>query len=354
MKAQQDWKKLLKADPTDWLLELDDPGVRYLTLRDIVEADEKEIRVARTKAHLEGPIARILDNMTPEGYWITPGLGYTPKFKSTVWSILSMAQLGASSEEDKRIRIACDYLLDHALAKGGQFTARKPPTDIGLCLQGNLLSSLPELGCKATRLDTAFAWMARRLTGENLPRKINADGLAPAEGVTGPFRYVKFIVNPLFGCRTNKGLSCGWAGVSVMMAFSRLPVSHRTALINRAITSGVEFFFSVDPATADFHDSKSGVPNIKWWQFKFPDFYVADILKLVEALTALGYGADPRLANTLDLIRNKQDENGRWLLEYVDHSRKMWVNYGSEGKPNKWITLRAMRVLKRAELQKIR
>jgi hypothetical protein len=205
-----------------------------------------------------------------------------------------------------------------------------------------------DLGCRDKRLDTAYEWMARRLTGEDLPRKINADGLGPAEGVPGPFRYMKFITDPLFGCRTNKGLACGWAGVSVMMAFSRLPATRRTGLINRAIEAGVAFFFSVDPATADFKDSKSGIPNPKWWQLKFPDFYAADILKMAEALTASGYGADRRLVNTLDLIREKQDENGRWPMEYVDHTRKMWVTYGSEGKPNKWITLRAMRVLKRA------
>jgi hypothetical protein len=63
MAKQPDCKKALKADPTDWLLEESDPGVRYLALRDIVEADEKEIKAARRKAHREGPIAVILDNM---------------------------------------------------------------------------------------------------------------------------------------------------------------------------------------------------------------------------------------------------------------------------------------------------
>lgn len=350
MNKQQDWKKLLKADPTPWLLEEENPAVRYMTLRDILDAGEKELSAARTRAHREGPIATILENMNPEGYWITPGLGYNPKCKSTVWSIISLAQLGASIEEDKRIGTACAYFLDHALAKGGQFTAWKP-SDMGLCLQGNMLSSLPELGCKDKRLDTAYAWTARRLTGEDLPHKLNADGLAPAEGVPGPFRSLKFITDPLFGCRTNKGLSCAWAGVSVMMAFSRLPAEHRTGLINRAIAAGVDYFFSTDPATADFHDSKSGVPDGKWWQFKFPDFYATDILKMAEALTALGYGSDPRLAHTLTMIRDKQDDNGRWPLDYVDNNRKMWVKYGSAGKPNKWITLRALRVLKRAAEQ---
>jgi hypothetical protein len=347
---QQDWKKQLKADPTDWLLEPGDPGVRYLALRDIVDAGEKEVKAARTKAHREGPIAIILANMNPAGYWITPGLGYSPKFKSTVWSILSLAQLGTASEEDKRIAQACEYLLDHALAKGGQFNSGRP-TDMGLCLQGNMLRALMDLGCRDKRLDTAYEWTARRLTGDGLPRKINNDGLAPAEGVPGPFHHEKFITDPLFGCRTNKGLACAWAGVSVMMVFSRLPVERRTDLINRAIAAGVDFFFSVDPATDDFHDSKSGVPDTRWWQFKFPDFYAADILKLAEALTALGYGRDPRLANTLKLIKEKQQDDGKWLLDYVDYTRKMWVNYGPINQPNKWVTLRAMRVLKRAEEQ---
>ena len=67
--------------------------------------------------------------------------------------------------------------------------------------------------------------------------------------------------------------------------------------------------------------------------------------------TALGYGADSRLANTFDLILSKQDENGRWPLEYVDNNHKMWVKYGTRGESNKWVTLRALRVLKQAAQQ---
>jgi len=137
-----------------------------------------------------------------------------------------------------------------------------------------------------------------------------------------------------------------------MMAFSRLPVECRTGLIKRAIEAGVDFFLSVDPSTAGFPGHRTGVPDKRWWQFRFPSFWGADILQIAEAFTALGYGSDPRLANTLDLIRGKQDEAGRWPLEYVDYTHKMWVEYGTRGKPNKWVTLRALRVLKQAEQQK--
>jgi hypothetical protein len=63
-------------------------------------------------------------------------------------------------------------------------------------------------------------------------------------------------------------------------------------------------------------------------------------------LTALGYGADPRLANALDLLLRKQDEQGRWRLEYT-YNGKTWIDLEEKGRPSKWVTLRALRVLKR-------
>ncbi len=351
MVKQQGWKKALKADPADWLLEEDDPGVRYLALRDIVEADEKEVQAARHKAHREGPIATILDNMNPEGYWIKPGNVYANKCRGTVWSIISLAELGASIEEDKRVGAACAYLIDQALLKSGQFSPSGKATNMGLCLQGNMLLSLSDLGYRDSRLDTAYEWTAQMVTGEGVSNKVNPDGLAPGEGVPGPFRSFKYI-GPRFTCRTNKNMPCGWAGVKVMMAFSRLPVERRAGLIKRAIETGIDFFLSGDPSKAEFPGHRTGVPDKRWWQFRFPSFWGADILQIAEALTALGYGSDPRLANTLKLILSKQDENGRWPLEYVDQNHKMWVKYGKKDKPNKWVTLRALRVLKQAGEQK--
>jgi hypothetical protein len=54
---------------------------------------------------------------------------------------------------------------------------------------------------------------------------------------------------------------------------------------------------------------------------------------------------DPRTSGLFDLIREKQDENGRWTLEY-DYTGKTWVDFGAKREPNKWVTLRALRVLK--------
>jgi hypothetical protein len=101
----------------------------------------------------------------------------------------------------------------------------------------------------------------------------------------------------------------------------------------------------VDLAEATYPTGFSGKPSQNWWKFGFPVFYVTDLLQIVEALVALGYGKDPRLSRALALVREKQDRNGRWALDY-DYTGKTWVAFRAKKQPNKWVTLRALRVLK--------
>src|SRR5512145_1792021 len=94
-----------RFDSLDWLLEPDPPGVRYLALRDLLDLpdDDPELQAARTTAHREGPIAAVLEAMDEAGYWCEPGPGYNPKYRSSVWCLILLAQLGASTAQDERI-----------------------------------------------------------------------------------------------------------------------------------------------------------------------------------------------------------------------------------------------------------
>ena len=325
----------------DWLLEKDTPGVRYLVLRDLIGCphDDPEFHTARIEAHTKGLIASILAEMAQEGYWVKPGPGYNPKYRSTVWSIIMLAQLGAVAAQDERIAQACAYLLDHALTASGQFTTSGSPSGTADCLQGNLCAALLDLGYDDARLDKAFEWMARSVTGE---------GVAPAEERQAAVRYYAGKCGALFACGANNKLPCAWGAVKVMLAFSKLPHEKRTPLINRAIQEGVNFLFSTDPAAADYPSGYSDKPSGNWWKFGFPVFYVTDLLQNVEVLVALGYGHDTRLTHALDIIREKQDSQGHWALEY-DYAGKTWVSFGVKKQPNKWVTLRALRVLKMVE-----
>ena len=131
------------------------------------------------------------------------------------------------------------------------------------------------------------------------------------------------------------------------MAFAALPLERRTPLVNTAIKAGVDFIFTIDPATAEYPHPYAPKTSGNWWKFGFPVFYVTDLLQLVEAMVGLGYGQDPRLANALQIIRDKQDSNGRWLLEY-DYQGKIKADFGKKKEANKWVTLRALRALKMA------
>src|SRR5512136_2054350 len=228
------WQDQLKGDSLSWLLEPDSPGVRYLALRDLLDRppDDAELCAARQAAHTQGPIAAILAAMDEAGYWAEPGPGYFPKYRSSVWSVIMLAQLGASAAADTRIARACAYLMEHALTSGGHFTASGAPSGTADCLQGNLCWALAELGCADPRLASAFEWMARSVTGE---------GVAPAVDRQAPIHYYAGKCGPLFACGSNNKLPCGWGAAKVILAFSQCPAEYRTPLVERAIEQGVGF-----------------------------------------------------------------------------------------------------------------
>ena len=84
------WQEQLNGDPETWLLEPGSPGVRFLALRDLAgrSPDDPELIEACVAAHTHGPIETILSRMQPEGYWVEPGPGYYPKYRSGVWALL--------------------------------------------------------------------------------------------------------------------------------------------------------------------------------------------------------------------------------------------------------------------------
>lgn len=325
----------LSPDTSHWLTEECNPGIRYLALRHLIETSPALLQEAALAAHKNGPIAAILDKMTPEGYWVKPGPGYGPKYKSTVWSVIMLGQLGGILSADSRITAACEYVLDNTLTPYGQFAASGTPGTTIDCLQGNLCSALLDIGVEDPRLDLAYEWMARSLTGE---------GVAPLGDKSTPIRYYSGKCGPNFLCGSNNKLACAWGAVKVMLAFSKLPIKRQTPLIQSAIKRGVDFLFSGDPAEAPYPNGWNEKPSRNWWKFGFPVFYVTDLLQLAEALVNLGYGSDPRMTNTLALIVEKGGEDQRWPMEY-DYTGKTWFDFGPKKAPNKWVTYRAARVL---------
>jgi hypothetical protein len=331
------WKKSL-----EWLLEIDleNPGVRYFALTELLErpVDDPEVLDARHAVMTSGPVPVILAKQADEGYWVEPGPGYLPKYRSTVWQIIFLAQLGADGTHPQ-VRTGCEYLLNHAPSRVGGLSMNGKHTGLVHCAQGNLCAALIDLGfLRDTRLDKALDWLARSVTGQ---------GIAPAEEKQADVRYYRSgNSGPGFPCSANDHLPCAWGAVKAMLALSKVPASTRTPAIDAAIETGIAFLLGSNPATADYPMGYSAKPNLSWFKFGYPIGYVTDVLQNLEVLTALGCGPDPRLANAIELLLSKKNYQGRWQLEYT-YNGKTWVDIEEKGKPSKWVTLRACRVLKR-------
>jgi hypothetical protein len=322
------WRARLNADPLPWLLEPDNPSVRYFALRDLLDRPETdpELRAARAAIMHSEPVRAILAARDPDGYWVKPGPGYSPKYTSTVWQVMILADLGADAADD-RIRQGCEYLLAHAQSRSGGLSLNTAPSGVIHCLNGNLTYAFLTLGLpwQDERVQQALDWQAGAILGE--------DATFYASGTTGPG----------FACVANWALPCAWGAIKALKAFGLLPPEVRSPRIQRALDAGVEFMFSHDLARADYPYQERISSN--WFKFGYPLSYTSDILEALEVLAGLGHARDPRLANAIEFTLSKQDRQGRWRLEHTLNG-KMWVDIEQRGKPSKWVTLRALRVLK--------
>ncbi len=330
------WQRELRGDPLPWLLDPVNPEVRHMTLRLLLDRDERdeEVREARAESMRRGPVAAILMNQQPEGYWVKPGAGYSPKYTSTVWSVMFLDQLGADGS-NSRIQRACEYVLSHSRAEGsgfgasGKLNGSPPRSSVIHCLNGNLLRALIGFGwLDDPRVQQALSWQARSITGE---------------GFDGYFR--SGTSGPGFACAANDCLPCGWGATKAVRGLARVPTSRRTPEVQRAIDFGVEFLIAGDPSSANYPTATR--VSSSWFKPGFPSGYVADSLQVLEVLAELGHANDPRLSKTVDWVLSLQDAQGRWKNRYA-YNKKMWLDIEKQGDISKWVTLRACYALKHA------
>lgn len=320
---------ILGADLLSWLLESENPSARYLALTELLDRSPDDPDVLAARAAIPGvdPVRSILDaqfagsdsSRGPVGYWIKPDVGYSPKYRATVWQLIFLAQLGASPIEP--IRRACDYVLDHSRqppstwrgSPDGRFVAGRGAHAAVTCLNGNLLWALGRLGCG----DDSRVLEAREATAQA-------------------------IVKRGFVCHYNGDLPCAWGGVKALRAFVEIPTEGRSVAVAAAIERGVEFLVSV-PLLEATYPTPSRVSS-HWFKLGFPLAYRVDVLEAMAVLAQAGQGSHPHVQAGIEWLLARQGHAGRWALEQVPG--KMWASFGQVGRPNKWVTLRALQLLK--------
>ncbi len=160
------WKNALKADPTAWLLEEDNPSVRYFALKDLLDRQtgDPDLESARRAIMHRGAATEILEKQRESAYLTRYPRFYTDKYTGLVWSMIALAELGATADE--QIRAQCEYLLENAQDALGGFSMHKAKAGGGLtsevipCLCGNMIFSLIRLGFGSdARVQKGVDWL---------------------------------------------------------------------------------------------------------------------------------------------------------------------------------------------------
>ncbi len=330
------WKALLKADPTDWLLEEDNPSVRYFTLRDILDRpqDDTGVQTARREIMHTGMVPDILGRQRGPAYLQAFPRFYTNKYEGLVWSLIVLAEFGA--DVNPQIKEQCEYVLTNSqeTLNGGfsMHTAQKTGggriTEVIPCLTGNLVWSLIRFGyLDDPRLQKGIDWITRYMRFndgvENTPQVPPYDRLEMCWG-----KHV-----------------CHMGVVKALKALSAMPQERRTTgEIGDTIQKATEFLL-IHHIYKRSHDL-SRVSKPGWLKFGFPLMYQTDALEVLDVLTGLGV-EDSRMDEAMDIVLAKQDAMGRWKTESNYGGDRLLIPMGQKDEQSKWITLRAMRVSKR-------
>ncbi len=313
----------------DWLLEDDQPSVRYHALVDLLGRgpQDADVKAARAKIPRVGWAHDLLRTQKPDGYWeaheprtVREWVSFLrfPTFQSSVWKGMVLADLGLTSA-DPRIRRFADRVFQYMLPLSSPLNLYTEE----VCIVGNVARMMTRFGYgDDRRVGKLYDWMLedQRVDG----------GWNCAAGKPGT-------------------LDC-WEALA---AFEAVPKTKRTAAMERAISRGAEFYVE----RKLFEEGRRYAP---WFRFHYPTHYYYDVLVGLDVLTRLGYAGDRRLEPALQVLCNKRRGDGTWILDRVHPdegprggpaaARKVKpLALEREGRPSKWITLTALGVLKRVE-----
>jgi hypothetical protein len=315
-----------------WLLEPSDPSVRYWALRDLEGkgSGDAEVSVAQDGLMESPQVMAILAAQKPGGWWEDERDMYLPKYTATTHSLLILAELGA--KRTPAIERAVEHIFRFQ-RNSGHFLINLPATEKGkassvkdgCCIDGNILYYLIHFG----------------YLGDSRTRLL-LDFIASYHDSEGAgWRCRSYPINPANVFSKN----CYMGAAKMLRSLSTIPPQGRRGEIQAII--GREAENMLENGVYRYLRNPDGTRKDKagWKKFGFPLFYQSDALEVLDTLTRLGYH-DSRMQPAVDLVLNARQPDGTWLLENTFNG-KMWVNIEEKGRPSKWITLRALRTLKR-------
>ena len=317
-------------DVLEWLLE-SDPAIHWQVMRDLTDAPAQEIAAERARIAREGWGARVLalqredghfDGGAPtfkseagEKWWqsLPPQRRGTlfPEWTSTSWSLMLLRHFGfdpASAEARRAVSLVREHVQwEH---DGEPFFAG----EVEPCING-----------KVTAMGAYFGETVDHILDRLLNEQMSDGGwnCEQENGATvGSFHSTIDVLDGLLQYELATG---DRQDVSAARERGHEYILERR-LFRRLTTGEV-----VDPA---------------FTQFSYPTYWHYDVLRGLDYFRVAGTAPDERMAEAIELVSSKRDADGRWPLENPHTGRLHFAMDEGEGKPSRWNTLRAMRVLR--------
>jgi len=342
-------KVSVSKETLDWLLE-DEPSVQYFTLTGLMDHGENDRSVRDTRGRIgrEGWAATILAKQKDGIYWENPESCYVPKWSSCAWQLAVLADIGLVGSDERIENSVEHYLHAHNVETGG--FALRPRGSEGIkphvCSTGNMIRSLAKFGYgQDERVVKAMDW----LISEQL-------------------------VDGGWNCFTEDGAKHGSFQATIEPLWALAAMLQIHPLVKRwedAAAKGSEFLLRHRIYKSKRNDSPV---LLEFLTIHYPMHYRYDFLHGLRVLSELGAKYDPRMADAVNLLRQKRLPDGKWVLEGVYRGWRQSVGiHGGKavsrpeereaftegwgdghtlqleeaGKPSKWITLQALLTLKR-------
>jgi hypothetical protein len=291
----------------DWLLD-SDPAIRWQVMRDLTHEPADVVASERSRIASEGWGARLLALQGPDGQW--GGGTLFPEWTSTTHTLLVLRYMGLDPMSAQARRAVALVRENSKWDHAGQayFSGEVEP-----CING-----------KAVAIGSYFGQDVSGIVGRLLSEQLGDGGWnceAERGSTRSSFHSTIDVLEGLLEHERAVGPSPG------LTAARRKGEAY---LLDRRMFRRLSTGAVVDP---------------EWLQFSFPPRYLYDVLRGLDYLRSARVEPNERAAEAIGLVKSKRAADGRWALENPHPGAVYFDMDEGEGKPSRWNTLRAMRVL---------
>jgi hypothetical protein len=295
----------------DWLLD-SDPAIRWQVLRDLTNAPHDEVAAERARVTHEGWGAQLLALQGPDGMW--SGGAYDPEWTSTTPTLLLLRHFGLDPKTDEarraieRVRAGARWEYDNLPYFDGE---------VEPCING-----------QAVAIGSYFGQDVKVIVDRLLTEQMG-DGGWNCEQERGSTRgSFETTINVLEGFLEYERATGGDADVAAARVRGQEYLLERRLL--RRLSTGE-------------------LAQPRWLYLCYPNGWHYDVLRVLHHLREAGVTPDERMAEAIGILESRRDADGRWSLEHALHD-ELLVDLGErEDEASRWITLRAMRVVRWVE-----